>query len=97
MTQKTGRSSLETSGKGRAAVGDGGCEQVCLLASVELGKHVGGSWGAPHPRAGPALSLGHSPEARVLVDRFIGEEEGLGSASFHRAGFDFGQREPRAA
>lgn len=56
-----------------------------------------GGWGGTHPRAGPPLSLGHSPEARVLVDRFIGEEEGLGSASFHRAGFELGQREPRAA
>ena len=51
-----------------------------------------------HPQGrGQALSHRHSPEARVLVDGFIRKEKGLGSSSFHRVGFELGQREPRAA
>lgn len=79
-----------TEGVNRASAGFCGAREAC-------GRVRRAGVGGTHPRAGPPLSLGHSPEARVLVDRFIGEEEGLGSASFHRAGFELGQREPRAA
>lgn len=101
MTRKTGRSSLETSGKGRAAVGDGGCEPVQLRVCWLLrssGSAQEGRGGIMHPQGrGQALSHRHSPEARVLVDGFIRKEKGLGSSSFHRVGFELGQREPRAA
>lgn len=81
MTRKTGRSSLETSGKDRAAH-----RRVPVGAGTTL-----------HPRQGPGAESRHSPEARVLVDGFIGKEEGLGSSSFYRAGLELRQREPRAA
>lgn len=43
------------------------------------------------------LPKANLPEARVLVYCFVRKEEGFGSSSFNRVGFELGQCEPGTA